>query len=186
MKKFGVPLAPHAPPRAVSESRRGGVSLFIIFLTDFLQKRVTSTRNNKFHTIVGPVSQLLDETGPQNLTQIKGSLACVVELRSDVIFGMTVWVMDKQHGWTKLYNLVPLEMAIKKHAIFCKGKNGVQFLGGKPGQLLTLYDHHGKLLCEFQILLRDLLDSFLVHEPAGGESLTLFFLSSLPCPTSLE
>jgi F-box interacting protein len=119
--------------------------------------------NNKFHTIVGPVSRLHSETGQQNLTQIKGSLACVVQLRSNIIFGMAIWVMDK-HGWTKLYNLVPLEMAIHKHAIFCKGKNGVQFLGGKPGQPLTLYDHHGNLLCQFQILLHGLFDSFLVHE----------------------
>ncbi|GAU44490.1 hypothetical protein TSUD_13010 [Trifolium subterraneum] len=120
--------------------------------------------NNKFHTIVGPVSRLVDETGYQNLTQIKGSLACVVQLRSEIISGMAIWVMDKQHQWTKVYNLVPLELAITKHAMFCKGKNGVQFLGGKPGQPLTLYDHHGNLLRQFQILLHDLLDSFLVHE----------------------
>ena len=37
-------MALHAPPRATSESGRGGASLFIIFLTHFLQKRVATTR----------------------------------------------------------------------------------------------------------------------------------------------
>jgi len=118
--------------------------------------------NNKFHTIMGPITRLASEFGAANVTEINGSLAYVVQCYHRMI-GMRIWVMDKLNGWTKLYNFVSVDWAIDKHAIW-KGKNGIQFLGGKPGQLLTLYDHHGNSLQQFQIVLHGILDAFLVHE----------------------
>ncbi|KEH40919.1 putative F-box domain-containing protein [Medicago truncatula] len=120
--------------------------------------------NNKFHTLTGPTTRFASEIGAENVTEINGSLAYVVQCYHPMI-RMRIWVMDKLNGWTKLYNFVSLDSTyIHKHAI-CKGKkNGVQFLGGKPGQLLTLYDHHGNSLQQFQIVLHGILDAFLVHE----------------------
>lgn len=114
--------------------------------------------SNKFHTLRGPIFSRNFQW--ENVAEIKGSLAYVVQNHFNAPVVLHIWAMD-QSGWRKMYNIGPVFSMFRMFGLW---KNGDQLLGGKFGKPLTSYDHQGNSFCQFQIDVDD-NEYFWIHSP---------------------
>ncbi|KEH40219.1 hypothetical protein MtrunA17_Chr1g0156391 [Medicago truncatula] len=106
-------------------------------------------RNNQFHELRGPTFSVEDRKFLRDdVAEIKGSLAYVVQHHFDSPVVSNIWVMD-QSGWHKKYNIIGPPVSMSR--MLGLWKNGDELLGGKFGEPLKSYDHQGNSLCQFQI-----------------------------------
>ncbi|RHN77446.1 hypothetical protein MtrunA17_Chr1g0154881 [Medicago truncatula] len=101
-------------------------------------------RNNQFHELKAP--RIAVEHSIENIAEIKGSLAYVLEYHLPSPIQLEIWIMD-QSGWAKKYNIGPVEWTCCRRGFW---KDGDRVFGGKVGQLLTSYEDQGNLHSESQ------------------------------------
>jgi F-box interacting protein len=100
--------------------------------------------NNQFHQLKAPCRHVKHSS--ENIAEIKGSLAYVLEYHHPSPIQLEIWIMD-QNRWTKMYNIGPVPWTC---CISDFWKDGDQVFGGKVGKLLASYDDQGNSLSEFQ------------------------------------
>jgi len=99
-------------------------------------------RKNQFHQLKAP--REVYRCARENIAEIKGSLAYILEYHQFYPTELEIWVMD-QGKWAKKYNIGLIETCMRGLS-----KNGDQVFGG-GGKLLRCYDHQGNLIRQFEV-----------------------------------
>jgi hypothetical protein len=103
--------------------------------------------NIQFYELKAP--RIAVEHYIENIVEIKGSLAYVLEYHLPSPVRLEIWIMD-QSGWVKKYNIGSVEWTCCRRGFW---KDGDRVFGGKVGQLLTSYEDQGNLHSKSQTYL---------------------------------
>ncbi|GAU28942.1 hypothetical protein TSUD_59550 [Trifolium subterraneum] len=113
--------------------------------------------NDEFRQFKSPTSCVPHTTYCHDFIEVKGSLGYVLQSNSSYNVWFEIWVMD-QNEWSKKYEIQTSMCNLRRF-----GVDAAEIFGGKAGELLKSYDHHGKKLRQFQIEIPE-TDYFKIYE----------------------
>jgi F-box interacting protein len=114
--------------------------------------------NHKFRKLKSPMSNVIRTTYCHDLIEIEGSLGYVMQSNtSSYNVWFEIWVID-QNKWSKKYAIETSTLSLRRF-----GNDAAEIFGGKAGELLKSYDHHGKKLRQFQTGIPK-MDYFKIYE----------------------
>ncbi|PNY05322.1 F-box [Trifolium pratense] len=101
--------------------------------------------NDEFRLLKSPSSTVPLTSYCHDLIEIKGSLGYVLQSNSAYNVCFQVWVID-QNNWSRKYVIETSMLNLRRF-----WNDAAEVFGGEAGELLESYDHHGKMLRQFQI-----------------------------------